>query len=172
MTDAAVTPDNGVLISETWFWLKRRAQYQIRRLTYVGAGLAGLGVFASATGPSIFGQHVLIPALFLSAAFATGACLAVSWEACNRLIDEVDRDHGSELGARSDRAFPRRIQGWYLAGVAGLVVTSITLLVGSWMAVGGGTPACTRVSHSSSRDLSPRSLQHSGHALSRRGDTT
>lgn len=151
MTVSEVTPDPGVPIPKTWFWLKRQAQYQIRRLTYVGAGLAGLGVFATAIGASVFPQHVVIRSLFVSAAFATAVCLALSWEACNRMIDEVDRDYGDKLGALSDKSFPRRIQRWYLAALAGIVVTSIILLIGSWMDVGHRTPSCVTGGYNSSR---------------------
>jgi hypothetical protein len=123
----------GVEFKDSWLHLRSQSQYQIRRIAYISAGLGGLGVIGAATAVRLFDEHILLRAIFLSSAFLTAACLALSWERCQRLAAEVERDHWSELGAKADIPFPKSAQVWYLAGFVGLGITAGILVFGAWV---------------------------------------
>ncbi|MBT2443089.1 hypothetical protein J7E93_23895 [Streptomyces sp. ISL-36] len=80
------------MTADTWEWLQQQAHYQTRRIAYMGAGLAGLGLFgAGDMTADMFNQQPWLRLAFLVLALATAASLGLAWEPCQRTIAEVQR---------------------------------------------------------------------------------
>lgn len=120
----------------TWGHLKNQADYEITRLTYMGAGLAGLGLFgAGDLADSVFRDHGVLRFAFLACAFLTAACLALGWEASLRIRAEVVRDHGHELDAdRGARELPEKITLYRRRAATLLVATAALFLAAAGLA--------------------------------------
>lgn len=120
----------------TWGHLKNQAEYEIKRITYMGAGLAGLGLFgAGDLGASVFRDAGVLRFAFLTCAFLTAACLALAWEPCQRARAEVVRDHSHELDAdRGAKELPERIDMYRRRASILLMATAALLLAAAGVA--------------------------------------
>jgi hypothetical protein len=139
MTEPSAPPPTGP-VATTWAWRREQAQYQLRRVAYVGGGLAGLGLYgAGDMGANIFAEVQWLRALFVAAALATAAVLGLAWEKSSRFIAEIERDHGQHLHEQSTRELPRTVQQRLNQAVGLLLVTALVLVVASvWSAISPG----------------------------------
>ncbi|MGY4954764.1 hypothetical protein [Streptomyces nigrescens] len=120
----------------TWGHLKNQADFEITRLTYMGAGLAGLGLFgAGDLASSIFRDQGVLRFAFLACAFLTAACLALAWESSQRIRAEVVRDHSHELDAsRGAKELPEKIRLYRRRATFLLVATAALFLAAAGLA--------------------------------------
>ena len=110
----------------TWTRRKEQAQYQLRRIAYVGGGLAGLGLYgAGDMGANIFAEVQWLRALFIVTAFAAAALLALAWEKCSRFIGEIERDHGQHMDTQSTKELPGTVQLQLTNAVGLLLATAL-----------------------------------------------
>jgi hypothetical protein len=139
MTEPAAPPPSEPA-GTTWAWRKEQAQYQLRRVAYVGGGLAGLGLYgAGDMGANIFAEVQWLRAVFVVTAMATAALLALAWERSSRFIAEVERDHGEPMSEPSTRELPNDVQAKLNYAVGLLLVTALVLVVASvWSAISRG----------------------------------
>lgn len=123
--------------AKTWEWQKERAEYEARRITYLGGGLAGLGLFgAGDMGATIFSEVQWLRAAFVVTAFASAACLGLGWEAARRFAAMIQRDHGDHLNLTSTWEMPTRSL-WYmrLAWILLLISGLIFVAAAIWAAI-------------------------------------
>ncbi|MET7606370.1 hypothetical protein [Streptomyces avermitilis] len=118
----------------SWRWLQRQAQYQIQRIAYLGAGLAGLaglGLFgAGSLAASVFDKAAWLRLAFLVLSLGSAASLGMAWEPCIRTVSEVERDHGLHLDDTRTRELPCAATGWFKTAFL-LLLSAAGVLVGA-----------------------------------------
>jgi hypothetical protein len=121
----------------SWRWLQRQAEYQSKRITYLGAALAGLGLFgAGDMAAGIFNQTPWLRLAFLVLALATAASLGLAWEPCQRTIAEVDRDHSHELDRQRTHNLPSAAHGWFrVASLLLFFAAAVLVAAAVWTAL-------------------------------------
>jgi hypothetical protein len=130
-------PPPSMPASKTWTWRKEQARYQLRRVAYVGGGLAGLGLYgAGDMGANIFAEVQWLRAVFVVTALASAALLALAWEKCSRFIAEIERDHGEHMEDESTRELPNSVQNQLNNAIGLLLLTALVLVVAAvWSAI-------------------------------------